>query len=154
MNNPKLVFVASLFTSKIFWSQVIALAAMIATASGAHPQWASEASQAELVGLVDMIATTVFRLWGTNGPVSLSAPLSTPPAQDVSVGVHAVQVAPGGATATVTTMPVGTSTISVPAAAVAPVPPPVSVPPHVAATITHGVGPNFPPIQPDPPLAA
>lgn len=90
---PKIVFIASLFTSRIFWAQVIALAALIATAAGWHPGWWSAENQAELVGLIDVLMTTIFRTTGTNGPVTLTAPLSTPPAIPIPPGsavtVHA-----------------------------------------------------------------
>lgn len=152
MNNPRLVFVSSLFTSRIFWTQMVGLAALLATISGAHPAWADPTQQAALVGAIDMIITTVLRLVGTNGPVSLSAPLSTPPPQEMDAGVHAVQVAPGGATATVTTLPAGTTTtVAVPLAAAAIVPPAPPIPPvqpHIAATITPAGQPALKPNQP------
>jgi hypothetical protein len=93
-NNPKIVFVASLFTSKIFWAQVVAIVATLATMSGFHPGWATEANQAELVGMIDMFATTALRIWGFSGPVSLTAPISALAPQELTAGVHTVTVTP------------------------------------------------------------
>ncbi len=91
--NPKLVFVASLFTSRIFWTQVIALAALVVTAAGYHPALLSAENQAELVGLVDALMTTIFRVTGPNGPVTLSAPLRRrPPPLELAPGTHTVTV--------------------------------------------------------------
>lgn len=91
--NPQLVFVTSLFTSRIFWTQVIALVALIVTAAGFHPDILSQANQAELVGLVDALMTTIFRVTGTNGPVSLKAPIRRPPAPvDVPPGRHTLTI--------------------------------------------------------------
>jgi hypothetical protein len=93
VSNPQLVFVTSLFTSRIFWAQVIALAALIATAAGFHPDWWGADHQAELVGLIDAVMTTVFRVSGPNGPVSVSAPLATPPPpRELTPGDHVVTV--------------------------------------------------------------
>ena len=131
--NPKIIFVQSLLTSRIFWAQVISLIAMIATTCGLHPQLLSEENQAELVGLIDMIATTVFRLWGVNGPVSLTAPITVPAPQDLPMS--------------------GTSTVTVhpQAVPVTPPPPSVTVTPHPPAVVQAPL-PAFVPAPPPVPL--
>jgi len=93
-SNPQLVYVSSLFTSKIFWTQVLAGAGMLATALGLHPAWLSADNQAELVGTLTMVATVAFRLFAASGPVSVTAPLSTPANQELGVGEHTITVAP------------------------------------------------------------
>jgi hypothetical protein len=92
--NPKIVFVASLFTSRIFWTQVIALGALVLTKAGFTLPLLDDAGQAELVTLLDALMTTVFRTTGPNGPVSITAPLSTPAPIEVPPGMTATVSAP------------------------------------------------------------
>lgn len=92
-NNPRIVFVSSLLTSKIFWTQILGAAATIATAFGVHPQFLSTESQVEFVGTLTMLATVGFRLWGYGGPVSLTAPISPQPDQELPPGTHTITVA-------------------------------------------------------------
>jgi hypothetical protein len=91
-NQAQIVFVKNLLASKTFWVQAVALAALVATLAGVHPQWATEAGQAELVGAITTIVTMALRLWGTSTPVSLTAPFSPPASQSLPVGVHTVTV--------------------------------------------------------------
>jgi len=115
--NPQIVFVSSILTSKIFWTQVVAAAAMIATAAGLHPPWLDASNQAELVGALATLATVALRLWGYSGPVALTAPLSTQAAQELPPGTHTVTVQPPPAPAappppTVTVQPSAPSYIA------------------------------------------
>lgn len=129
----KLQFVSSLFGSKIFWAQVIALAASIASALGVHLLDSQEAQQ-QAIGMADMLATMALRLWFPTGPVSLTAPFSVPASQDVPVGASVVHVAaPQDAVQTTGVQPlsVGTQTITV-----AP-PPPGAITP-ASVTVTPG----------------
>lgn len=87
-----IVFAKNLLSSKIFWTQAVALGATVATLMGVHPTWATEAGQAEVVGGITMVVTMALRLWGTNGPVTLTAPLRAPANQNLPVGVHQVTV--------------------------------------------------------------
>jgi hypothetical protein len=88
----QLAFVSSLFASKIFWTQVVTLLAMILSAAGYHVINAPGA-QEQIVGGLDAIATMALRLFAATGPVSLAGPASTPPPQDVPVGASVVTVA-------------------------------------------------------------
>ena len=56
------------YTSKTIWTQVVGLAAMIATACGVHVL-EDQASQALAVTMLMALATTVFRL--TSKPTTL-----------------------------------------------------------------------------------
>ena len=87
----QLAFVSSLFASKIFWVQVVSLVAMILSAAGVHVIDAPGA-QEQIVGTLDALATMALRLWFPTGPVSLSAPFSTPANQNVPVGASVVHV--------------------------------------------------------------
>ncbi len=90
----QLSFVSNLFASKIFWTQVVALVAMIATAAGYHLPWLeTPGSQEQLVGYIDMAATFLLRWLDSAGPVSIFAPFSTPAGQPVPVGASVVHVA-------------------------------------------------------------
>lgn len=93
----QLQFVSSLFTSKIFWTQVITLIAMVLSASGVHVIDAPGV-QEQLVGTLDVVFTVIFRLTGANGPVSLGAPLNTPAPVDVPPGASVVTVPTPSAT--------------------------------------------------------
>jgi hypothetical protein len=88
----KLTFVSNLFTSKIFLTQVVTLAALIAGASGVHVL-DDQGAQAQLVGVLDVVVTMLLRWLYPTGPVSISAPVSTPPAQDVPLGRSTVDIA-------------------------------------------------------------
>ncbi len=123
--NPQLVYVASLFTSKIFYTQVLAAAATIATAFGLHPAWLSAENQVELVGALTMLATMAFRLWGSVGPVSLTAPISTPAPQELPPGVHTITVQPPLAPVPPTTVSVVSQPLPPPAIAPLVQPPPL-----------------------------
>ncbi len=87
----QLNFVSSLFTSKIFWAQVVTLAAMILSAAGVHVIDAPGA-QEQAIGILDALATMVLRLWFPTGPVSLTAPMSVPASIDVPAGGVALHV--------------------------------------------------------------
>lgn len=90
----QLSFVSSLFASKIFWTQVVSLIAMIATAAGWHlPYLETPGAQEQLVGYLDMAATFILRWLDSSGPVSIFAPFSTPAGQPVPVGASVVHVA-------------------------------------------------------------
>ncbi len=115
MAPAQLTFVSSLFASKIFWAQVVSLIAMIATAAGVHVLDAPGA-QEQLIGGLDMLATIALRLFSPTGPVSLTAPFSTPAAQDIPAGASVVSVpAPQDAiqVAAVHALPIGTHTVDV-----------------------------------------
>jgi hypothetical protein len=90
MAPAKLQFVSSLLTSKIFWTQVVTVVALILNASGVHVLDDS-AAQAQLIAAIDAVVTVIFRLY-SSGPVSLTAPISTPPGQDVPTGASVVSV--------------------------------------------------------------
>jgi hypothetical protein len=127
----QLTFVSSLFTSKIFWAQIVSLAALVLSASGVHVIDAPGV-QEQLIGGLDMLATIMLRLWFPTGPVSLTGPLSTPAAQNIPAGASVVSVpAPKDAVqvAAVQALPVGSHTVDV-------APPPPSIPPPVSVTVT------------------
>ena len=88
----QLTFVSSLFASKIFWTQVVTLIAMVLSAAGYHVIDAPGA-QEQLIGFLDVAATMALRWLTPNGPVSISAPLSVPANQPVAVGASVVTVA-------------------------------------------------------------
>lgn len=111
----QLAFVSSLFTSKIFWTQVVTLAALIASAAGVHVL-DDAGTQAQVIGMLDAIATALIRWWFPTGPVSLSGPLITPAPQDVPVGASVVTVAAPKDQVQVTAvqpLPVGSHTVDV-----------------------------------------
>jgi len=111
----QITFVSSLFASKIFWAQVITLAAMILSASGVHILDAPGA-QEQAIGILDALATLALRWLAPTGPVSLSGPMSTPVNQDVPVGASVVHVAaPAEAVQVTAVQPiaVGTHTVTV-----------------------------------------
>jgi hypothetical protein len=127
----KLQFVSSLFASKIFWAQVIALAASIASAFGVHILDSQEAQQ-QAIGMADMLATMALRLWFPTGPVSLTAPLSVPASQDVPVGASVVHVAAPQDTVQATgvqPLAIGTQTVTV-------APPPAFATTPASVTVT------------------
>ena len=111
----QLIFVSNLITSKIFWTQVVTLVAMILSAAGVHVIDAPGV-QEQVIGILDALATTALRLWAPTGPVSLSAPMSVPASQPVAVGASVVHVAaPAEAvqTTTVQALAVGEHTVTV-----------------------------------------
>jgi hypothetical protein len=137
--------VKSLFTSKIFLAQVVTLVAMVATMAGYHPAWATEANQAELVSMIDLVATTAFRMFGVNGPVSLTAPISTPAPQDLLPGSQAVEVkADPNAPVAIQQLAPGVHTVTV----LPPPPPPPAVPPSL--TVVSSGAAAFVPAAPIP----
>jgi hypothetical protein len=87
----KIQFVKSLFASKIFWTQMVTLAAMIASAAGWH-LLDTPGQQEQLIGTLDAIATVALRLWFPTGPVSITGPVSVPAPVDVPVGASVVSV--------------------------------------------------------------
>jgi hypothetical protein len=87
----QLTFVSSLFASKIFWTQAVALLALILSTAGYHVIDAPGA-QEQLIGFLDVTATMLLRWLSPTGPVSLSAPFSTPAPQDVPAGASVVTV--------------------------------------------------------------
>jgi hypothetical protein len=132
-SNPKIVFEASILTDKAFWAKALGGVALVATALGFHPEWLSAANQAEIAGGVAMLAALGFQLWGGQGPVSLTGPISTPDPTPLSPGTHTVTVAappapvpPPTAAVTVTRAPtvLPTSIINPPMPLGAAVPPP------------------------------
>ena len=131
-------FVSSLFSSKIFWTNIVGIAAMIASAAGAKVPGLAPGQQEETIGMLMALATMLLRWLAPTGPVSLTAPLSVPAAQDVPAGASIVHVAaPTDALqkTAVQPLPVGTHTVAVAAPAIAaavPVlPPSVTVTPAV-----------------------
>lgn len=133
MITAKLTFVSNLLTSKIFLTQVVALAALIAGAAGVHVL-DDQGTQAQIIGILDAIITVLLRWLFPTGPVSLTAPILTPAAQDVPVGASVVTVpapkdqiqVPG-----VQPLDVGRSTVEVVKPLIAP---PNAVPATVAIT--------------------
>ncbi len=106
----QLNFVSNLFASKIFWAQVVTLAAMILSAAGVHVIDAPGA-QEQAIGILDALATMVLRLWFPTGPVSLSAPMSVPASKDVQAGavvLHVPKPEDEDQTATVSPLKLGT----------------------------------------------
>lgn len=105
MNNdhlPSVVFVKSLFASKTFWMHLFAAVATLAGLAGYH--WGTAAEQAAAVdyvmglgAVVVPIAGILVRLFGTSGPVSLTAPASPPAPQQLEVGTQTVTVVPPAA---------------------------------------------------------
>ncbi len=111
----KLQFVSSLFASKIFWAQIVSLVALILSAAG-YKVLDAPGAQEQIIGMLDGVATIALRLLFPTGPVSLTAPLSTPPSQDVQAGASVVNVpAPADRTQTTDVQPlaVGTHTVEV-----------------------------------------
>jgi hypothetical protein len=101
----KLSFVSNLFTSKIFLAQVAGLVAVIAGAAGVHVL-DDPTAQTELVAVLSFVGTILLRWLAPTGPVSVSAPIITPPAQDVPLGRSTVEIAtPAAAPATVAVTP-------------------------------------------------
>lgn len=133
MITAKLTFVSNLLTSKIFLTQVVALTALIAGAAGVHVL-DDQGTQAQIIGILDAIITVLLRWLFPTGPVSLTAPILTPAAQDVPVGASVVTVpapkdqiqVPG-----VQPLDVGRSTVEVVKPLIAP---PNAVPATVAIT--------------------
>ncbi len=87
----QLNFVSSLFSSHIFWAQVVTLAAMILSAAGVHVIDGAGA-QEQAIGILDALATMALRLWLPTGPVSLTAPMSVPASMDVPAGAVVLHV--------------------------------------------------------------
>lgn len=126
----QLQFVSSLFASKIFWTQIITLAAMIASAAGVHVLDAPGA-QEQAIGILDALATMALRLWLPTGPVSLTAPMSVPAAQDVPAGASVVHIsAPTDAVQPTVVRPLAVGTHTVAVAEPAPVVP-AALPPSI-----------------------
>lgn len=129
----KLTFVSNLLTSKIFLTQVVAILASIASAAGVH-LLDDQGMQQQLILVLDGVVTALLRWLFPTGPVSITAPVSTPAAQDVPVGASVVTV-PVSANqlqvAGVQPLDVGTHTVAVDA--------PVSVisPPASVTVTTH-----------------
>jgi len=87
-----------------------------------------QGTQAQLVGFLDVFATILLRWLFPTGPVSLSAPVMTPAAQDVPAGASIVTVpAPVDQTQVtgVQALPVGSHNVEV-------LPPPPFAPPQAA----------------------
>ncbi len=87
----QVAFVKSLFASRIFWTQAVAFAAIVASAAGYHIIDAPGV-QEQLVGALDALFTIYFRLNGPNGPVSLTGPVSVPDPVDIHAGSSVVSV--------------------------------------------------------------
>lgn len=87
----QLVFVRSLFTSKIFLAQVVTLVAMVMSAAGYHLIDAPGA-QEQLIGVLDVIVTTLFRWLAPTGPVSLSGPVNAPATRILEPGTQVIHV--------------------------------------------------------------
>lgn len=127
----KLSFVSNLLTSKIFLTQLVALAAMIASAAGYH-LLDGPGVQEQVIGFLDIVFTTIFRLY-SSGPVSLMGPLSTPSSQDIPAGASVVSVpAPKDQTqiTNVQPLPLGITQVEVHE------PPPHAPPQAVPASVT------------------
>lgn len=136
MANTKIMLMAqsSILTDKAFYAKALGGVALIVTAFGLHPAWLSLESQAEIAGGIAMLAALGFQLFGGQGPVSLTAPLSTPDPVVLPSGTHTVTVAapppplpPPPPVAVVTTHPAGAPVVvqDMPP----PVVPPLAVPP-------------------------
>lgn len=111
----QLTFVSSLFASKIFWAQVVALAAMVLSAAGYHII-DTPGAQEQLIGFLDAAATMFLRWYFPTGPVSMSAPFSTPASQPIGVGASVVTVAAPADEVQVThvqPLSIGTHTVNV-----------------------------------------
>lgn len=111
----KLTFVSQLLTSKIFLAQVVALATSIASAAGMH-LLDDQVVQQQAIVMLDVGATALLRWWFPTGPVSLFAPVVTPPAQDIPAGHSVIAVPASGGTpqaATVVPLSIGTHTLDV-----------------------------------------
>lgn len=91
MAPAKLTFVSNLLTSKIFLTQVVTLVALVASAAGYH-LLDGPGVQEQVIGFLDVGATVLLRWWLPSGPVALTAPFKTPPAQDVPAGASVVSV--------------------------------------------------------------
>ena len=72
-------------------TQVVALLAFILSAAG-YKVLDAPGAQEQLIGFLDVAATMLLRWLGPTGPVSLTAPFSTPAAQDVPAGASVVTV--------------------------------------------------------------
>lgn len=104
----KLQFVSNLATSKIFWAQIVTIAAIVLSACGVHVL-DDPATQTQLIAAIDAVVTIGFRLGSNNGPVSLTGPMTTPPTQDVPTGASVVSVpAPKDLTQTAAVLPLDT----------------------------------------------
>lgn len=127
MSPPLLIFTRNLLTSKILWTQVVALLATILTASGVHIL-DDPATQTQWIGYLDMAATVLLRWAFDTGPVSVSAPLSTPTSVPVPVGTNVVHVAADvpETTYAVATVAAATVTPTTPGNVVPPAPKPVA----------------------------
>lgn len=86
----KLEFVTNLITSKIFWTQVVTIIALLLSMSGVHVL-DDPAVQVQLIAAIDAVVTVVFRLY-SSGPVSITGPITAPATQDVHTGASVVTV--------------------------------------------------------------
>jgi hypothetical protein len=101
----QLNFVSNLFTSKIFLTQVASLIAVLASAEGVHVL-DDPTMQVTLVAVLGAVATALLRWLAPTGPVSVSAPVVTPAAQDVPLGRSTVEIAtPAAAPSTAVVTP-------------------------------------------------
>ncbi len=125
--NPKIILMseASILTDKAFWAKALGGLALITTAFGLHPSWLSLESQAEIAGGVAMLAALGFQLFGGQGPVSLTAPLSTPDPVTLPAGTHTVTVAAPPTPPLPTPVSVVTTRANLPPPEPAPPPPPL-----------------------------
>ncbi len=113
----QLTFVSNLFTSKIFLTQVVALAATVANAAG-YRVLDDPMVQQQAITILDLIVTALLRWLFPTGPVSVGGPVSTPANQDIQAGASVVTVvAQAEQTATnapaVQKLETGTHTVSV-----------------------------------------
>ncbi len=121
MNAPaQLNFVSSLFTSKICLAQVVTLIASIASAAGIKVL-DDPAMQQQVILVLDALATALLRWLYPTGPVSVTGPVSTPPAQNVPVGSSVVSVpAPAAMMQVATVQPLSDNVHTVDATTVIP----------------------------------
>lgn len=89
----KLQYITSFATSKIFWTQVIMVFALMLGASGVHVL-DDPLQQAELVAGISGVMTVIFRVFFSSGPVSMTGPMSSPPSQDIPAGNSVISVPP------------------------------------------------------------
>lgn len=87
----KLQFVKNTLSSKILWTQIVTVIAAVLTAQGVHVL-DDPATQALVITAIDGIVTAGLRMWSSGGPVSITAPMTAPPAQDVPMGASVVSV--------------------------------------------------------------
>jgi hypothetical protein len=121
--NPQISYVASFVTDKAFWAKVVGGVLLGLTAYGVKVPAIDAATQAEIVGFLTFAASFALQLWGGQGPIALTAPVSTPANQTLPPGVHTVTVTPPPVPVPPTTVTVASRPLPAPA------PPPPATPP-------------------------